>query len=133
MLDARNATLTDWASHWRYFGVTQMLLRPRRRQLKVVSASYVDDDDDERALTKETTWIRERDARGEAENARQTARLATQIADGSLFAFVGVLERVADTSASWDDVLPLETGGWRSHTRTLQCIFNLSTCVAIAV
>ena len=113
-LDARNATLRQWARHWRHFATTQLDLAPGRRpDRRRLEAAY-DDDDEGAAFHTDAVWVARRDARGDAANDAAAARLAARVAAGSLFAFVGVLERAEDTARSWDVLLPLRDGSsWR--------------------
>ena len=83
-LDARNATLRQWARHWRHFATTQLDLAPGRRpDRRRLEAAY-DDDDEGAAFRTDAVWVARRDARGDAANDAAAARLAALVAAGSL-------------------------------------------------
>ena len=115
-LDARNATLQQWAQHQRGFVYLRLALgskMPHHRRLD-------DHDDDDDSSHVVPTWIRlQGSLKSDATDDVAFAKVVRTLRDGILFDAVGILENLKDTARAFDAVVPLR------HPMTWRQAFQL--------
>ena len=123
-LDARNATIQQWAAHWGNYLLRDLLLYPSlgRAALPDPLPSWPSEPPFPTALQNGGLWYRIKQVLGDGGEAhtpsgKQNVRNAINaLRDGALYDVFIVLERKAESSHLLDLVLPL-TGGstWRTR------------------